>query len=121
MENERDKVLMTAASVILAVAILVLVVDWQIKNAILAESKALKLSIDSFERRYWNGQTVVADPDSSGIDVDSPGSDVVVGIARVEKTADPEEDSSNAWSETTVERSAVSRPRKRSVAISEGD
>lgn len=121
MPDERDKVAGTAAIVILAVAILVLVIDWQIKNAILAEAQTLRKQIRGFEEKYWNGQTVAADTDCTTREPDTSIDRMVGGIARVETTVDPEADSSHSWEGTHVERSPDARPGKRRMAIQKGD
>lgn len=54
--NDKGKGAALMVTIILVVAIAVLAVDWQIKNAILEESRKLRGLIESYERKYYSGK-----------------------------------------------------------------
>lgn len=87
LPDDKAKVSAILVTVILVVAIVVLAVDWQIKTAILTEAGKLRDSIDSFERKYWNGQkadVIRADDPSDPTDASSSWDHHMVGVTRME-------------------------------------
>lgn len=85
---DSPKALLAAASIVAVVAIVVLVIDWQIKNAILKESQKLRQEIE-MQRKSYYGRSEVADGTGYLSDAGTTSDRGVAGIARVEKKADP--------------------------------
>lgn len=119
-EQGKDKVALALATTILIVAIVVLVIDWQIKNAILTESKRVRDRIEGFERKYYNGQVGanrLGDP-SDGITI---GGDNLAGDAGM---ATPDGDAGSVPVARTKARErnrADARARIGVVEVSEAD
>lgn len=117
---DRTTAITVLAGVVLVVAVIVLAIDWQIKNAILAESKRLRTDIEGFEGKYY-GKGYPNRP-RTPVNVNPPRSDVVAGDAGMEETAPDSEDTSNSWANVEHLDDHTDRgPRGVIVEVPKGD
>lgn len=99
-----------------AVAVIVLLIDWKIKQSILVAAKDVRTNLDRAERLYWkepDGITKLPDYAGGFSALRKPatsGDHGMGGDAGMEETADPDEDTSSSWSrEAIAEVSRIDR------------
>lgn len=121
--TDREKPAFALALLCLGVAIIVLVVDWQIKNEILKQANKVRADIDRWERKYYGGiETTAVIHSGSGDDRGASGAGGVDGAAGMEAAPDPV-----PFSPRRAKVAPVKRPRSvpgsgdGSVEISEAD
>lgn len=64
--------------IILGVAVIVLAIDWKIKQDILSAASKVRFDVERFERSYYAGKTGLAEDSSSSWDNVPPVRDTVV-------------------------------------------
>lgn len=114
-----------------AVAVVVLVIDWRIKQSILDAAKNVHKDLEATERWYWreagdHGTSKLKSYTSSFDPSSKPVASGDYGVGRnagMEETADPDEDTSSSWSrEAIAEVSRIDRSAgSRSVEVPKGD
>lgn len=128
LDVERTKGVAAIIVLCTAVAFLILVVDWKIKQTIIETTTEFRRELERAEKAFWRGDGGIKLKDYAGgfgprSEPASASGHGVGGDAGMEKAADPAEDASNAWAgaEKASEHNSHGGRRSGPVAVPKAD